>query len=341
MHRLVRLISILSCVAVLLCVGPAHTWASNVAVLENIIDDRQNQLTKQDMVTAAIQALGDLGNIDGATVLLDNILYPQMNLTLEEMRSGKGTFIHVDGGHWSVGPDGRSATTSNAFPAVRALVEIGRDVIPLVLQRLTETDGILSRNAYLDVLIELMDKAEVEALLNDELSFAQSEKAEQRLYKSVDMLPCLRPMMELYKPGKASAASIKPDSGIVAGRRKLLEMAKLDIPPLIVVNDLALSRGSMIVGGVTLAPAKELAGLLNVASKQDGDKLVLFTTGANPKTLVLYRDAKHALAGNRRISLPAATVVRDKELFVPLRAVAEYFGAKVKWDPLPRVAWVR
>jgi len=32
--------------------------------------------------------------------------------------------------------------------------------------------------------------------------------------------------------------------------------------------------------------------------------------------------------------------MKGKEMLVPIRMIAEYFGYKVKWDPMPRVAWV-
>jgi len=131
-------------------------------------------------------------------------------------------------------------------------------------------------------------------------------------------------------------------SKIAECRRKLGEMGKLDRPPMVMADELF--TASLSVRGSLLAPVGKVGEWLGLRVKQDAGSGKLALVGARwrgpTKTLVLEAGSKQAVGDGKPLSLPVPPRKQGADLLVPLRAVAEYFGFHLRWEPLPRIVWL-
>ena len=58
-------------------------------------------------------------------------------------------------------------------------------------------------------------------------------------------------------------------------------------------------------------------------------------------SLLLSTGSRQAVLDGATITLSVAPVMVNGKMLIPLRFVAEAFGHRVDWEPLPRIAWVR
>ena len=326
--------------SVLLASGPGRRAAAvpdapspEVARLAEVINDPIAQRDSPAEVLAAISALGDLGGPDGVGALAANIAYP---FVLADLPPGAtaiddaGALIEMG----MFGPDGR--LNKRAFPAVKALVRIGDVCIPDVLHKLVVADYADERNACLDVLVELRGHDVVEAMLRNELDSAASDETRRRIMYSLEMLPSIQVVDP--EPG---FDTVSP--GLIDGRRKLVRQRKIGLPPMIVVGNQAVPRAGKLADGAVLVPLTPLAKLLSVDVKPGAGagKLILSAKCPEPRVLAVACGARDESVGGRHPGTHVPSFLRGGETLVPLRAVAEYFGADVTWDPQARVAWVR
>jgi tetratricopeptide (TPR) repeat protein len=140
---------------------------------------------------------------------------------------------------------------------------------------------------------------------------------------------------ERYPEGDLATPSM-----IVECRRKLGEMGKLDRPPMVMANGPV--PASATVSGSILVPVGKVFEWLRVEQDAGSGKLALVGPlwGGPAKTLVLEAGSKQAVGDGKPLSLPVAPRKQGADFLVPLRAVAEYFGVHVRWEPLPRIVWL-
>ena len=142
---------------------------------------------------------------------------------------------------------------------------------------------------------------------------------------------------ERYPEGDLATPSM-----IIQCRRKLGEMGKLDRPPMVMADKPF--AASLSVRGSLLAPVAKVGESLGLRVEQDarsGKLALVGALGRGPtKTLVLEAGSKQAVGDGKPLSLPVAPRKQDGDLLVPLRAVAEYFGLHLRWEPLPRIVWL-
>jgi len=138
---------------------------------------------------------------------------------------------------------------------------------------------------------------------------------------------------------------VNPDAERVAAlllraRRELGQVGQLTAPPMVFVGGKYLPSTVKESEGHLLVPAGDLGRLLGskVALGAE-DWRVEFSSEAH--TLVLSVGSKRALVDGKPMSMLATPVVVEGEHLVPLRSVAEALGREVRWEPAPRVAWVR
>lgn len=126
-------------------------------------------------------------------------------------------------------------------------------------------------------------------------------------------------------------------------RKKLAVEGELESEPLAIISNRLMRNGSVSANGSLLVSVSEAVRLLHLNVKADlaSKSVALSAQGDSQKSIKLTAMVKTALADGKSLSLPTSPVMKGKELMVPLRAVAEYFGYKVKWDPMPKVAWVQ
>jgi tetratricopeptide (TPR) repeat protein len=157
------------------------------------------------------------------------------------------------------------------------------------------------------------------------------EKALPRFVQADAILRELKPNADLLTPGL-----------IAECRRQLARLGKPEEQSMVVLQGRLLAGETAVADGVLLTPVGEVASLLHLRlEREPGSRQVtLVGIGENAKTLVVVEGSRRAAAGDTPLSLPAAPVVRGEDVLIPLRAVAEYFGAKVRWDPLTRIVSV-
>ena len=127
-------------------------------------------------------------------------------------------------------------------------------------------------------------------------------------------------------------------------RKRAVEAGQRDWPPIIVSYDgPSLPDGSVLDGDVLTAPAGEIGRLLKLDVRKDKARgsVTLSTRGAGGKSVVLLPGARNAAANGKALGLPIAAKKQGDDLVIPVRAVAEYFGATVEWDPIARIAWLK
>jgi len=140
-------------------------------------------------------------------------------------------------------------------------------------------------------------------------------------------------VMELHPDAQA------PMAMILYGRRKLGQVRQLTAGPIVIATGQYLQGDVREQRDRLLVSAPELAQRLGVVAKAGSPGQVELASDAH--RLLLSAGSRHAVLDGATITLPVApTMVKDK-LLVPLRFVAEAFGHRVDWEPLPRIAWVR
>ena len=123
------------------------------------------------------------------------------------------------------------------------------------------------------------------------------------------------------------------------GRSKLGQAGTLPAGPMVV------ARGYYVRGPVRenndrlLVPATEIAQRLSVVAKAGSPGQVELASDAH--SLLLFAGSREAVFDGRTVAVPVAPVMVNGKMLVPLRLVAEAFGHRVDWEPLPRIAWVR
>lgn len=282
------------------------------------------------IVVAAISALGDVGGAEAVQVLVDNIACPWVGAPLPAgVKDIPMPPMFID-----MHIMGTGGLLFDAFPAAKALVRIGDTCIPQVLAKLAGTDDPTVRNACLDLLIELKTRAQVKSLIEAKRDSARSSEDVRRLQLALTMLPGLDNQAAAYTGWRSEL--MNPDGN--EDRAALMGRIQLKLAPVVMLG-ISRSTGKTVeVSGVTLTSAKELALIFGGPARQDGNRVTFSDTQTPPKTLVLEVGSKIASAGTVNIQLPVAPIRSGNGILVPLRAVAEHFGAPVKWNPATRIA---
>lgn len=125
-------------------------------------------------------------------------------------------------------------------------------------------------------------------------------------------------------------------------RKKLAEEGEPATQPLVIIGNRLTKNESISVKGTLLVPTSEAARLLHlkVTSDTKSKMIVLSETGDSTKAMSITVMSKIAIADKKQVVLPVAPTRQGRETLIPIRAIVEYFGYTVKWDPMPRVAWV-
>lgn len=124
-------------------------------------------------------------------------------------------------------------------------------------------------------------------------------------------------------------------------REKLVEAGKSDFPPYVIVNDTPTDDQSTMVDGVVVVPASQFASYsgLSLTVATDG-KVTIASSGHGVKRLALTAGQCRAEGTAGAVNLPVPPQQMGDDVLIPVRAVAEYFGYKVTWKPIPKMAWV-
>jgi hypothetical protein len=149
-----------------------------------------------------------------AEVLLDNIAYPARRKLLprenKSLITGIPRLIELSQMGWyRRARDGAlvPTVTSRGLPAVRALVEHGRDCVPAVMSRLINADSndTLVINSCLDALVDIQGKEETAAMIRDAQARSIPSDQDTSLSVALDMLPHIS--MSIAPSVAASTAS--------------------------------------------------------------------------------------------------------------------------------------
>lgn len=113
-------------------------------------------------------------------------------------------------------------------------------------------------------------------------------------------------------------------------------------PPRLVVNGRMVQTdiAPRIIQGTTLVPIRFIAQALgaNLTWQPAGREAVIDYEG---QRVVVQAGAETLVAGNRSIRTHVPVQVIQGRTMVPLRVVAEAFGADVRWDPQARTIYIR
>jgi len=112
-----------------------------------------------------------------------------------------------------------------------------------------------------------------------------------------------------------------------------------DFAPMVFVENAYFSGNIANAGDRLLVPATELAQRLSVVARAGSHGQVELASDTH--RLLLSAGSRQAVLDGARITVPVAPVTVKGKMLVPLRFVAEAFGHRVDWEPLPRIAWVR
>jgi len=122
-------------------------------------------------------------------------------------------------------------------------------------------------------------------------------------------------------------------------RRKLGQAGQLTARPIVIATGQYLRGDVREQSDRLLVPATELAQRLSVVAKPGSPGQVELASDAH--SLLLSAGSRQAVVDGATIALPVAPVMVNGKMLIPLRFVAEAFGHRVDWEPLPRIAWVR
>ncbi|MHB0914031.1 MAG: copper amine oxidase N-terminal domain-containing protein [Armatimonadota bacterium] len=313
---------------------PATDQVSRLGAYElaEIINDPVMQRQNMTIVRAAIHAIEQIATVESVSVLVDNIGYP---LSAKPLPLGSEPIpdpVIICGSHNAA----EGAILIAGYPVAQALVRMGNICIPEVLWKLGSTDSLHEVDACLCVLIDLRGKADAGDMIEDTLASQTDAKTQRRLRQALKMLPSIVPSEGAYSSRTNARLDISA-SNLAEGRKQLIDTMKVQIPPTVAVDNLVTVGRTVSVDGVTLTSAKELGELLGLEVKQEDGGITLIST---TRTLAMEVGSSTALADGKSLSLPVAVTSCDKDVLVPLRVVADYFGAKTKWDASARIAWV-
>jgi len=125
-------------------------------------------------------------------------------------------------------------------------------------------------------------------------------------------------------------------------RKKLAEEGKTPADPLIVISGYVYRGAKTMQDGSPLVSASDIAPKLGLTVSSASPESIVFTSrGKKPKSLKVTIGSKTASGSGKTVRLSVAPKKVDDTVFVPLRAVSEFFGGKVKWDAASKVAWVQ
>lgn len=126
-------------------------------------------------------------------------------------------------------------------------------------------------------------------------------------------------------------------------REKLAAAGKTPAGAMIVIAGWIFRGTSTMVDGVALVSASELAPKMGLRVESDklGGLTISSTDADNRKVLKMTVDSNIAVGSDKTLQLPVSPRQHSKGILIPLRDVAGYFGAEVKWDAAPKVAWVQ
>ncbi|MHB1457968.1 MAG: stalk domain-containing protein, partial [Armatimonadota bacterium] len=125
-------------------------------------------------------------------------------------------------------------------------------------------------------------------------------------------------------------------------RKKLAEDGEPATQPLVIIGNRLTKNESISVKGTLLVPVSEAARLLHLKVTNDvtSKTIILSESGDMAKVISITAMSKIAIVDSIQLVLPVAPIRQGSETLIPIRVIAEYFGYTVKWDPMPRVAWV-
>jgi hypothetical protein len=121
-------------------------------------------------------------------------------------------------------------------------------------------------------------------------------------------------------------------------RRKLGQAGQLTAGPIVIATGQYLRGDVKEQSDRLLVHATELAQRLGVVAKAGSAGQLALASEAH--SLALSPGSQQAVLDGATITLPVAPVTVKGKMLVPLRFVAEAFGHRVDWEPLPRIAWV-
>ncbi len=257
--------------------------------------------------------------------------------------------------------------SSPAFTA--GLEAMGDRDIPAAIPKLEEalrrTDAPAER-ANINLLLGLaymwndqLDKAiaasEAVMTFDPNLTASFPDEGMHRLNPMVRLADCYR--VKALKGGESASAAWasalqwaqkcleqNPDAQIMMicaeeARRKLGQARQLTAGPMVIAT------GQYVRGDVReqsdrlLVPATELAQRLALVAKPGSPGQVELASDTH--SLLLSAGSRQAVLDGVTITVPVAPVTVKGKMLIPLRFVAEAFGHRVDWEPLPRIAWVR
>jgi len=128
-------------------------------------------------------------------------------------------------------------------------------------------------------------------------------------------------------------------TNLAEARRELAKAGNLAAPPMAVVKGRYVPSYSQVAVGWLLVSGPELAQALRIHYAQDSRTGEARLSGGG-KTLVVPADGGAPGATRSLTASPPPPEASLGKKLVPLRVVAEHFGAKVQWEPLARIAWV-
>lgn len=309
---------------------PPSVAGLDVTALVDIVADPVLQRWDQPLVWAAASALGDARAANAIPLLMELILYPlQIPACVVDGKPFPTAMQSEDGFHMDLG--GARVRLRN-IPMAQALIKIGDPCVPQVLAKISSTQDRMERVACLQVLLGLRQPPQVAEMLRRELALAGSAQARRSLQMAIDKLPDVDSENGDKGIGREFAAKFRVQEGstvppkIDAAAVKAAQTAAL-------VRNLQRKAKTKTASGVTLVSAKDLAAALSVSvlvRPTYAGFVVMEGTRAS-KTLKLTVGTTEAqTTGGGTLKLSAAPVPDGKDMLVPLKDVAEYFGVKVK-----------
>ncbi len=150
-----------------------------IARLINIVDEKENRLTRRASVRATIFILGEMRAVEAVQVLVDHIGFPQVY-----EYTGESIPVDAEGGMLHRGIKGFQKT----YPAVKALIKIGEPCLSDLISKLSSTDHMTEEKACLGVLVSLRQRDSVIEMLKDAIKKETDTKKKDRLQRGLDLL---------------------------------------------------------------------------------------------------------------------------------------------------------
>jgi len=183
-----------------------------------------------------------------------------------------------------------------------------------------------------------------EAEFPEERSHLRARSMLGHVYKSAGQWEKSLSAFDLAEEYAQERGSYEPTMlpyGMSDCREKLAEQGKAPADPLIVVGGWVYRGGKTMQDGSPLVSASDIAPKLGLTVSPASPESIVFTSkGKKPKSLKVTIGSKTASGSGKTVRLSVAPRKVDDTVFVPLRAVSEFFGGKVKWDAASKVAWI-